>query len=133
MTDTVLVALELQTSLVEVAQPTLLTTEGLTALQVLEVLGSPVTQVLTVVDESVTLLTAAEQGPAGAGGSDAAYTHGQTLAAAVWTAAHNLGKYPAVTVTDNLRAPLLADVSYPDLNTVQVAFSSARTGFVFFS
>ena len=131
MTDTVLVALELQTSLVEVAQPTLLTAEGLTALQVLEVLGTPVTQLLTLVDESVTLLTAAEQGPAGT--SDAAYTHSQAVASAVWTAAHNLGKYPAVTVTDNLRAPLLADVSYVDPNTVQVAFSSARTGFVFFS
>ena len=131
MTDTVLVALELQTSLVEVAQPTLLTAEGLTALQVLEVLGTPVTQLLTVAEESVTLLTAAEQGPAGT--SDAAYTHSQAVASAVWTAAHNLGKYPAVTVADNLRAPLLADVSYVDLNTVQVAFSSARTGFVFFS
>ena len=131
MTDTVLVALEMQTSLVEVAQPTLLTTDGLTALQVLEVLGMPVTELLTVVEESVTLLTAVEQGPAGA--SPAAYTHSQAVASAVWTAAHNLGKYPAVTVADNLREPLLADVSYLDANTVQVAFSSARTGFVFFS
>lgn len=65
MTDTVLVALELQTSLVEVAQPTLLTTDGLTALQVLELLGTPVTQLLTLVEESVTLLTAVEQGPPG--------------------------------------------------------------------
>ena len=131
MTDTVLVALELQTSLVEVAQPTLLTTEGLTALQVLEVLGTPVTQLLTVAEESVTLLTAAEQGPAGT--SDAAYTHSQPVASALWMAAHNLGKYPSVAVTDHLYAELLADVSYPSLNTVQVAFSSARTGFIFFS
>lgn len=66
MTDTVLVAVEQQAFVVEVAQPTLLTTEGLTALQVLELLGTPVTQLLTLVDESVTLLTATEQGPAGA-------------------------------------------------------------------
>lgn len=87
MSDTVLVALELQTSLVEVAQPTLLTTEGLTALQVLEVLGTPVTQLLTLVEEAVTLLTVAEQGPAGSSSAlpSVAFAFGDASPRAVYT------------------------------------------------
>ena len=87
MTDTVLVAIEQQASLVEAAQPTLLTTEGLSALQVLEVLGTPVTQLLTVLEESVTLLTLAEQGPAGSSAAlpPVAFAFGDASPRAVYT------------------------------------------------
>ena len=129
--DGVLVVVDAQVSVLEVRESTLLVADGTNPIQIIEAAAPAAVELLTVADETVTLLTLAEQGPAGV--SDAAYVHSQAVAASVWTAAHNLGKYPAVTVTDNLYAELLADVSFPTLNTVQVAFSSARSGFVFFS
>jgi hypothetical protein len=37
----------------------------------------------------------------GGGGSDAYYRHVQSVAAAVWTVVHNLGKFPSVSVVDS--------------------------------
>lgn len=129
--ESVVVVVSEQPQVVQLAGDQLLVIDGPAPVQIVEVPGVVPDDLVLLVDETLTLLTVAEQGPAGV--SDAAYIHSQAVAASVWTAAHNLGKYPAVTVTDNLNAELLADVSFPSLNTVQVAFSSARSGFVFFS
>lgn len=129
--ESVVVVVSEQPQVVQLAGDQLLVIDGPAPVQIVEVPGVVPDDLVLLVDETLTLLTVAEQGPAGV--SDAAYVHSQAVAASVWTAAHNLGKYPAVTVTDNLYAELLADVSFPTLNTVQVAFSSARNGFVFFS
>ena len=129
--ESVLVIVESQPQIVQIADAQLLVVDGPAPVQIVEVPGVAPDDVVVLREETVLLLTVAEQGPAGS--SDATFTHEQTLPSSLWTVAHNLGKYPAVTVADNLREPLLADVSYPSLNTVQVAFSSARAGFVFFS
>lgn len=129
--ESVLVVVESQPQVLQIAEAQLLVVDGPAPVQIVEVPGVVPDDVVVLREETVTLLTAAEQGPAGV--SDAAHTHEQALPSSLWTVAHNLGKYPSVTVTDHLGAELLADLSYPSLNTVQVAFSSARTGFVFFS
>lgn len=52
----------------------------------------------------------------------------QTTPLATWTFAHNLNRYPAVTVTDHLGAVVLADVQYVDANTVQIKHSVPTVG-----
>jgi hypothetical protein len=67
------------------------------------------------------------QGPPG-GGAGATYTHIQSPAAAVWTVAHNLGRYPSITVVDNLGGQLYPDVRYADADIVQITHSVPLTG-----
>lgn len=67
------------------------------------------------------------QGPPG-GGAGATYTHLQSVAAAVWTVAHNLGRYPSITVVDNLGGQLYPDVRYVDADIVQITHSVPLTG-----
>jgi hypothetical protein len=132
--ESVVVVVAEQPQVVQVLDATTAVIDGSNPNQVVEVSGPTVTELVAVVQDSVTLLTVAEQGPAGVGGgSDAAYTHNQSVASALWTAAHNLGKFPSVMVVDNLKAELMADVTYVDANTVQVAFNTARIGSVYFS
>lgn len=65
----------------------------------------------------------------GAGG--ATYTHTQTIALAVWTVAHNLGRYPSVSVTDLLGRLIVPDVAYLDDNLVQITHGLPLAGFAY--
>lgn len=60
------------------------------------------------------------------------HTHIQDVAAATWTISHGLKCYPNVSVKVMYNGVMTAiipkNVSYPDVNTVQVDFSSARSG-----
>lgn len=67
------------------------------------------------------------QGPPG-GGAGATYTHIQSVPAAVWTVAHNLGRYPSITVVDNLGGQLYPDVRYVDADIAQITHSVPLTG-----
>lgn len=67
------------------------------------------------------------QGPPG-GGAGATYTHIQSVAASVWTVAHNLGRYPSITVVDNLGGQLYPDVRYVDADIAQITHSVPLTG-----
>ena len=46
----------------------------------------------------------------------------QSTAANVWTVAHNLGKYPSVSIVDSAGSLVTGEVKYLDLNTVQISF-----------
>jgi hypothetical protein len=63
-----------------------------------------------------------------ASGGDLSYTHNQLVPAATWTINHNLGKKPAVSVTDSAGSEVVGDVTYLDLNTVVVSFAAAFAG-----
>lgn len=83
--------------------------------------------------EEIEILAVAEQGPPGpqgppGGGAGATYTHNQTSPAAVWTVAHNLSRYPSITVVDNLGGQLYPDVRYMDVDIVQITHSVPLTG-----
>lgn len=67
------------------------------------------------------------QGPPG-GGAGATYTHIQSVAAAVWTVAHNLGRHPSITVVDNLGGQFYPDVRYVDADIAQITHSVPLTG-----
>jgi hypothetical protein len=64
----------------------------------------------------------------GAGEGDKNYVHNQSVLAASWSVAHNLGKYPAVEVVDSGGSLVLPDVVYVDVNHVQLDFASPNTG-----
>ena len=60
--------------------------------------------------------------------SDKNYVHNQTAASALWTVAHNLGKYCAVTVTDSGGNIIVGNVEYINTNKLLIRFSSAVSG-----
>lgn len=71
------------------------------------------------------------QGPAGppgatSGDKNTAWT--QSSAASVWTIAHNLGKYPSVTVKDSGGDIVEGGIEYPNANTVILSFTSSFSG-----
>ena len=65
-------------------------------------------------------------GSSGAG--DLNYTHIQGVASTLWNIAHNLGKYPSVTVLDSALNEVVGEVVYIDFNNVQVTFSAIFSG-----
>ena len=60
-----------------------------------------------------------------------AYVHTQTVAAAVWTIIHNLGKYPSVSIVDSANDEVIGEVRYTNTNQVVVTFSAAFSGKAF--
>lgn len=63
--------------------------------------------------------------------SDRHYAHTQGVPSAVWTIAHGLGKFPAVTVTDSAGSAVHGDIEYLDANTVRLTFRSAFGGLAY--
>lgn len=61
-------------------------------------------------------------------GEDGHYVHTQSTAADAWVIAHNLGKYPSVTVFDSAGAQIVGALVYQDENTLTVTFSAAFAG-----
>ena len=73
-------------------------------------------------------------GPAGLSGAAAAsYEHVQNAVSDTWTIVHNLGFRPNVTTFDSGGSVVEGDVSYLDLNTVIVRFTSAFAGGAYIS
>jgi hypothetical protein len=70
------------------------------------------------------------QGPVGPPGASAInpVVWNQDVPISVWTVVHNLNTFPLVTVVDSANTTVLGDVSYLDLNTLQIAFNSAFSG-----
>jgi hypothetical protein len=66
---------------------------------------------------------------AGAGGS--AYIHTQSAPASTWTIAHNLNRYPSVTVVDSANSVVIGNVTYLDTNNLVVTFSAPFSGYAY--
>jgi hypothetical protein len=62
---------------------------------------------------------------------DLSYVHVQGTAAPSWTIAHNLGKYPSVSVVDSAGSWWIGDVTYININTVRVDFGAGFSGKAF--
>ena len=67
------------------------------------------------------------QGPVGVDG-DKHYAFSQGSPSAFWTVAHNLGKYPSVTVIDSAGTTVVGSVTHLDANSLTVAFSAPFSG-----
>jgi hypothetical protein len=64
---------------------------------------------------------------------DKNYVHNQNVAQTVWEIIHNLGKYPSVVVVDSGNNVVIGDISYIDLNSISLSFSTAFSGKAFFN
>lgn len=69
-------------------------------------------------------------GPAGADGvgSDRHHTHTQAVPSDTWVIAHNLGKYPSVSVVDSSGGEVEGEVSHTSPNQLTVVFSAGFSG-----
>lgn len=101
-----------------------------------DVIGIPRIEVFVIQGESTVVIETAVQGPPGppgppgpAGGST--YEHTQDVASAVWTIAHNLNRFPSVTVTDHLGEILAVDAKYLDENIVRITHGVPLTGYAY--
>lgn len=70
------------------------------------------------------------QGPAGPAGG-AQYVHNQGSADTVWNVAHNLNRFPTITVVDSANTEVIGDVAYIDSNNVVLTFSAPFSGKAF--
>ncbi|MES2948678.1 MAG: hypothetical protein V4858_09060 [Pseudomonadota bacterium] len=91
--------------------------------------GKPPTVVVTALFEMMRGPQGVPGTPGGAGG--ATYTHTQSIALAVWTVAHNLGRFPSITITDPLGRVIVPDVEYLDNNLVQITHGLPLAGFAY--
>lgn len=64
----------------------------------------------------------------GGGGGDLHYVYTQTTSASVWNIAHNLNKYPSITIIDSAGDYVDGLIAYVDANNVRLTFSAAFTG-----
>lgn len=59
-------------------------------------------------------------------------TYTQSTPAATWSGTHNLNRVPRAVVTDSAGQVMLADITFPDLNTFVVVHGQPTTGAVHF-
>ena len=65
-------------------------------------------------------------GPSGSG--DLHYEHEQLSPQSTWNIAHNLGKFPSVSIVDSGGSIVVGDIEYIDTNNLTITFSSAFSG-----
>jgi hypothetical protein len=67
-------------------------------------------------------------GPPGLPGDQTTYTFTQSMAVTLWDIAHNLGRYPSVTVIDTGGTEIIPDIHYVDSNRLKLNFAYATSG-----
>jgi len=60
--------------------------------------------------------------------ADKEYIHDQSVASATWNIAHNLEKFPSVTIALSTGQKGYGDVSYTDNNNLTITFTGAESG-----
>ncbi len=105
------------------------------------VVAPGISETIAVPSATLDLVEIAEQGPAGPPGatgapgprgepglSGANYVHNQAVPAATWNIAHNLARFPSVTVIDSAGSTVIGDVEYLSNTAVAVHFTAAFGG-----
>jgi hypothetical protein len=67
-------------------------------------------------------------GPPGPAGGVTTFTFTQSSPQSTWLIAHNLARFPSVTVIDSGGSEVEGDVDYVDSNHISVAFSAPFSG-----
>jgi len=62
---------------------------------------------------------------------DRHYMHTQSNPLSNWSIAHNLGKFPSVTVVDSAGTQVLCEILHNDLNSTTIKFSEPFSGFAY--
>lgn len=64
---------------------------------------------------------------------DKNFVWNQLSASSTWTIAHNLNKFPSITVVDTGGNELVPDINYVDANNVVITFGGATSGKAYFN
>ena len=59
---------------------------------------------------------------------DLNFTHTQTVASSSWNIVHNLGKHPSVSIADSGGNWVIGNVSYTNMNELNINFTAAFSG-----
>ena len=59
------------------------------------------------------------------------YTHTQVAPLTTWNIAHNLCKFPSVTITTNIGEVVMADVLFVDMNNITIEFRLPFNGIAY--
>ena len=62
---------------------------------------------------------------------DLTYIHDQTVASDTWIVNHDLKKYPSVTIVDSAKTAIYGEITYTDLNSLTISFSSPFAGMAY--
>lgn len=65
--------------------------------------------------------------------ADLNFVFDQPTPAATWLVNHSLGKYPAVSIVDSAGTVVYGNVTYVNLNQVQIDFTAAFSGKAYFN
>jgi hypothetical protein len=63
--------------------------------------------------------------------SDLHYVHTQAASVTTWNIAHNLGKYPAITILNGVGREVKATIIHTDANNAQAIFGKNYTGIAY--
>lgn len=89
------------------------------------------------IDPGAAVNVAIQMAPLGAappGSSvDLNFVFDQPTPAAIWAVSHNLGKYPAVSIVDSAGTVVYGNITYVNLNQVQIDFTAAFSGKAYFN
>jgi hypothetical protein len=61
------------------------------------------------------------------------YVHSQSPDSTTWTIVHNLNKYPNVRIEDPSGADIMGEITYVDLNTLEISFAVSIAGTAYLS
>lgn len=70
-------------------------------------------------------------GETGSLGVGETYIHSQVVPTDVWVIAHELNRYPALTVVDSIGRVVEGDVKYLSADEVEIEFSGAFSGIAY--
>ena len=65
--------------------------------------------------------------------NDKNFVYVQATSSDIWEIAHNLNKYPAVTVVDSGGSVVIGEIVYIDKNNIRITFTSAFSGKAYFN
>jgi hypothetical protein len=60
--------------------------------------------------------------------NDKNYIHTQSVASAIWTITHNLGKYPSVRIKDGTGHQIIGDIVDVSINELTIEFTTTQSG-----
>lgn len=72
-------------------------------------------------------------GGSGGQGQDANYVFNQRVPSETWNIAHNMNKFPSVSIVDSGGNVVIGNIDYVDRNNVQLTFSGAFSGSAYFN
>lgn len=92
--------------------------------------AASLTDALIVAGDGFTIITKQylEANYSATGAADKNYLHTQGTPAATWNVAHNLGKYPSVTVLDGFNSEVAGEVTHTDINNLIINFNGGFSG-----